>query len=59
MNYWDLGLFDWDTSTFYITRWLSPSTLVSSTNKTDRYDIAEVLLKVALNSNPKPNPNPD
>jgi hypothetical protein len=30
-------------------RWFSTGTLVSSTNKTDRYDIAEILLKVALN----------
>ena len=28
-------------------RWFSP---VSSTNKTDRHDIAEILLKVALNT---------
>jgi hypothetical protein len=28
----------------------SPSTLVSSTNKTDSYDITEILLKVALNT---------
>jgi len=28
-------------------RWFSP---VSSANKTDRHDIAEILLKVALNS---------
>jgi hypothetical protein len=28
----------------------SPSTLVSSTNKTDCHDIAEILLKVALNT---------
>ena len=27
----------------------SPGTLVSSTNKTDRYDITEILLKVVLN----------
>ena len=27
-----------------------PGTLVSSTNKTDRHDIAEILLKVALNT---------
>jgi 2C-methyl-D-erythritol 2,4-cyclodiphosphate synthase len=27
-----------------------PGTLVSSTNKTDRHDITEILLKVALNS---------
>ena len=30
--------------------WFSPSTLVSSTNKTDRQDITEILLKVALNT---------
>jgi hypothetical protein len=30
-------------------RWLSPDTPVSSTTKTDRHDIAEILLKVALN----------
>jgi hypothetical protein len=29
-------------------RWFSPDTPVSSTNKTDRHDIAEMLLKVAL-----------
>ena len=28
------------------SRWFSPSPLVSSTNKTDRNDIAEILLKV-------------
>ena len=31
-------------------RWFSPGTPVSSTNKTDRHDIAEILLKVALNT---------
>ena len=31
-----------------IGRWFSPGTPVSSTNKTDRYDITELLLKVAL-----------
>jgi len=30
--------------------WFSPDTPVSSTNKTDRHDIAEILLKVALNT---------
>jgi hypothetical protein len=30
-------------------RWFSPGTPVSSTNNTDRHDIAEILLKVALN----------
>jgi hypothetical protein len=31
-------------------RWFSPSTPVSSTNKNDRHDITEILLKVALNT---------
>jgi len=31
-------------------RWFSPCTPVSSTTKTDRHDIAEILLKVALNT---------
>jgi hypothetical protein len=31
-------------------RWFSPGTPVSSTNKTDCHDIAEILLKVALNT---------
>ena len=30
--------------------WFSPGTPVSSTNKTDRHDIAKILLKVALNT---------
>ena len=34
----------------YFRQWFSPGTPVSSTNKTDLYDIAEILLKVALNS---------
>jgi hypothetical protein len=36
-------------------RWFSPGTPVSSTNKTDRHDITEILLKVVLNTI---NPNP-
>jgi hypothetical protein len=32
------------------SQWLSSGTPVSSTNKSDRYDIAEILLKVALNT---------
>jgi hypothetical protein len=32
-------------------RWFSPGTPVSSTNKTDHHNIAEILLKVALNLN--------
>ena len=31
-------------------RWFSPDSPVSSTNKTDRHDITEILLKVALNT---------
>ena len=31
-------------------RWFSPGTSVSSTNITDRQDITEILLKVALNT---------
>ena len=31
-------------------QWFSPGTTVSSTNKTDHHNIAEILLKVALNS---------
>ena len=29
-------------------QWFSPGTLISPTNKTDRHDITEVLLEVAL-----------
>ena len=37
------------------SRWFSLGTLVSSTNKTDRHDITEILLKVALTTiNHKP-----
>jgi len=32
----------------YAGRWLYPGTSVSSTNKTDRRDITEILLKMAL-----------
>jgi hypothetical protein len=31
-------------------QWFSPGTQVSSTSKTDRHDITEILLKVALNT---------
>jgi hypothetical protein len=31
-------------------RWFSPGTMASSTTKTGRHDIAELLLKVALNT---------
>jgi hypothetical protein len=36
-------------------RWFSPGTPASSTTKTGRHDIAEIFLKVALNTK---NPNP-
>ena len=36
-------------------RWFSPGTPVSSTNKTDRHDITEIVLKVALNTINQPN----
>jgi hypothetical protein len=35
-------------------RWFSPGTVVSSINKTNRHDMAEILLKVALNTNTPP-----
>jgi hypothetical protein len=34
-------------------RWFSPGTPASSTTKTGRYDIAEILLKVVLNTKNK------
>jgi hypothetical protein len=34
--------------------WFSPGILVSSTNKTDRHNIAEILLKVVLNTITQP-----
>jgi len=39
-------VFQWLTT----GRWFSPGTPVSSTNKTDLHDIAEILLKVVLNT---------
>ena len=37
-------------------QWFSPDTPVSSNNKTDRHDITEILLKVALNTINQTNP---
>jgi hypothetical protein len=37
--------------------WFSPDLPVSSTNKTDHHDIAEILLKVALNTIKQTNKN--
>ena len=34
----------------FVLRWFSLCTPVSSTNKTDRHDITEIWLKVALNT---------
>jgi len=34
----------------FVCQWFSPGTPVSSTNKTDHHDIAEILLKVVLNT---------
>jgi hypothetical protein len=31
-------------------QWFSPGAPISSTNRTDRHDIAEILLKVALST---------
>jgi hypothetical protein len=36
-------------------RWFSPGTPASSTTKTGRHDIAEILLKVALSTNNQSN----
>jgi len=36
--------------------WFSPGTPASPTTKTGRHDIAEILLKVALNTKIKSNP---
>jgi hypothetical protein len=38
-------------------RFLSPGTLVSSTNKTDRHDTTEIVVKVALNTINQTKPN--
>jgi hypothetical protein len=37
--------------------WFSPGTPVFSKNKTDRHDITEILLKVALNTINQTKPN--
>jgi len=38
------------TQRFATGLWFSPGPPVSSTNKTERHDITEILLKVALNA---------
>ena len=39
-----------DLYSIQAVRWFSLDTPISSTNKTDRHDIPEILLKVALNT---------
>jgi hypothetical protein len=46
----DITLCDKVCQWLAVGRWFSVGTPVSSTNKTDRHDIAEILLKVALNT---------
>jgi len=46
----DITLFDTACQWLVAGRWSSPGTPVSSANKTDLHDIAEILLKVALNT---------
>jgi hypothetical protein len=45
-----LGYFFHDEVAEWHGRWFSPGTLASYTTKTGRHDIAEILLKVALNT---------
>ena len=42
----------WLATGQWLARWFSPGTPVSSINKTNRHDITEILLKVALNPIP-------
>ena len=51
----DTTLFDKGCRWLATGLWFSPGTPVSSTNKTDRHDITEILLKVALNTINHPN----
>ena len=46
----DTTLFDKVCQGLATDRWFSQGTPVSSTNKTDRHDIIDILLKVALNT---------
>ena len=39
-------------------QWFSPGAPISSTNRTDRHDIAEILLKVALSTIKQTNISP-
>jgi hypothetical protein len=44
------GALDSQVITFTYGRWFSPGTPASSTTKTGRHDIAEILLKEALST---------
>jgi hypothetical protein len=46
----DATLCDKSCQWLVLGQWFSPATPFSSTNKTDRHDIAEILLKVVLNT---------
>jgi hypothetical protein len=46
----DTTLCDKDRLLLAAGLWFSPGTQVSSTNKTDRHDITEILLKLAINT---------
>ena len=46
----DIKLFDKSCQRLMTGQWFSLSTLVSSTNKTVRHDIGDILLKVVLNT---------
>jgi hypothetical protein len=48
----DTTLCDKVSQSLVAGQWFSPSTPVSSTNKTDCHDIIEILLKVVLNTQP-------
>jgi hypothetical protein len=45
-----IGLYELLDPTTMVGAWFSPGTPASSTTKTGRHDIAEILLKVALNT---------
>jgi hypothetical protein len=46
----DTTLYDIVCQSLATGRWFSPGTPVSSTNKTDRHEITEILLKVAIST---------
>jgi hypothetical protein len=46
----DTTLYDIVCQSLAAGRWFSPGTPVSSTNKTDRHEVTEILLKVAIST---------